>query len=168
MNASIIPMQAFGRNQTFVESRPMGRSLQSRNYFPSAVNRRRKVIGLQQNPMRSSAPVGLEGLRLPRRRLETMGAVEGIRPFPVADSSETFPWVGRGFSASCEEVTIKGSNSHHRAGTQTAQSAGHRAQRKAINAIRYYVRPCTLLMQVLAAGPPARQSPPPFLPTRWP
>jgi hypothetical protein len=100
-------MQAFGRNQTFVESRPTERSLQSRNYFPSAVNRRRKVIGLQQYPMRCSAPVGLEGLRLPQRRLETMGAVEGIRPFPVADSPETFPWVSHRFSASCEEVTIK-------------------------------------------------------------
>jgi uncharacterized protein (DUF849 family) len=51
----------------------------------------------------------LEGLRLPQRRLETIGAVEGIRPFPVADSSETFPWASHRFSASCEEVTLKGS-----------------------------------------------------------
>jgi hypothetical protein len=103
-------MQADGGNQTFVESRPTRKSLQSRNYFPSAVNRRGKVIGLREYPIRCSAPVGLEGLRLSRRRLEAMGTVEGMSPFPVADSSETFSWVSRPFSASCEEVTARGPN----------------------------------------------------------
>jgi hypothetical protein len=38
-----------------------------------------------------------------------MVTVEAMSPFPVADSSETTPWVDLNFSVSCEEVTAKGS-----------------------------------------------------------